>query len=86
MEMRDRSLPMLLYRMDMRPMWLLSGQTAGRVVRRPVVFGTMLALAGALERLARYFLVADSVRKRHVYYVYLKTPLLLSLHSLIIFM
>lgn len=64
MEMRDRSLPMLLYRMDMRPMWLLSGQMAGRVVRCPVLLGTLMALAGALERLARYFLVADSVRKQ----------------------
>lgn len=43
----------------MRPTWLLSGQSAGSVVRRPVLLGT--ALLGDLEMLARYFLVADAV-------------------------
>lgn len=43
----------------MRPTWLLSGQVAGSVVRRPVLLGT--TLLGVLEMLARYFRVADAV-------------------------
>lgn len=43
----------------MRPTWLLSGQVAGSVVLRPVLFGT--TLFGALEMLARYFRVAETV-------------------------
>lgn len=42
----------------MRPTWLLSGQCAGSVVRRPVLLGTRLL--GALEMLALYFRVADA--------------------------
>ena len=34
MDTRDRSFPMLLYRMDMMPMWLLSAHGAGSSVRR----------------------------------------------------
>lgn len=45
----------------MRPTWLLSGQTAGSEVRRPVLFGT--TLFGVLEMLARYFLVAEAVKE-----------------------
>lgn len=50
---------MLLYRIAMRPTWLLSGQEASSAVRRPVLFGT--TLIGVLEMLARYFLVAEAV-------------------------
>lgn len=44
--------------MDIRPMWLLSGQTAGSLVRWPVLPKVQLGFADALERLARYFRVA----------------------------
>ena len=50
---------MLLYRMAMRPTWLLSGQVAGSVVLLPVLFGT--TQLGDLEILARYCRVADAV-------------------------
>lgn len=46
----------------MRPTWLLSGQWAGSVVRRPVLFGT--TLLGVLEILARYLRVVDAVIKQ----------------------